>query len=73
MRAAAGAAVLVSLHDLSLAARQADRVVVLKAGAVVAAGRPAEALAPPVLAAAFGLKGRGLVGPDGPLLSARRR
>jgi len=72
-RAAAGAAVLVSLHDLSLAARQADRVVVLKGGAVVAAGRPAEALAPPVLADAFGLEGRWLEGPDGPLLSARRR
>lgn len=71
-RAAAGAAVLVSLHDLTLAARYADRAVVLKAGRVVASGPPAEALAPAMLRAGFGIDGRWLETPDGPLLSARR-
>jgi iron complex transport system ATP-binding protein len=41
---ARGVAALVVLHDLSLAAAHADRVVVLRDGAVVAAGPPAEVL-----------------------------
>lgn len=43
-RAAAGDAVVVVLHDLSLAAACADRVAVLQDGAVVADGPPAEVL-----------------------------
>ena len=71
-RAAAGAAVLVSLHDLPLAARYADRVVVLSGGQVAADGAPGEALAGPVLRRVFGLDARWVDTPDGPLLSARR-
>jgi iron complex transport system ATP-binding protein len=56
--AARGAAVVVTLHDLSLAARFCDRLVVLRDGRVVAEGRPREALAPQVLADAFRLDGR---------------
>ena len=71
-RADAGQAVLASLHDLPLAARFADRVVVLDQGAVVADGAPLEALTPEVLRQVFGLTARWVDGPDGPLLSAGR-
>lgn len=71
-RADAGGGVLVSLHDLTLAARIADRVVVLNAGRVVADGAPAEALSPAVLRSAFHLDGVWVEAPDGPLLAARR-
>lgn len=72
-RAAAGAVVVVTLHDLGLAARYADRVVVLDRGAVAADAAPIEALAPPVLAKVFGLDGAWIETPRGPLLDARRR
>ena len=39
-RAKAGQAVLVSLHDLTLAARHADRVVVMDRGKIVADDAP---------------------------------
>lgn len=71
-RAKAGQGVLVSLHDLTLAARYADRVVVLDQGAVVADGPPLKALSPVILKRVFGLTGSWVEGPDGPLLSARR-
>jgi iron complex transport system ATP-binding protein len=71
-RAAAGQAVLVSLHDLTLAARFADRIVVLDAGRVVADAAPLAALAPEVMAGTFGLAARWIDGPDGPLLSSGR-
>ena len=72
-RADAGQAVLASLHDLPLAARFADRVVVLDKGRVVADGAPLDALTPDVLRRVFGLAARWVDGPDGPLLSAGRR
>ena len=71
-RAGAGQGVLVSLHDLALAARFADRIVVLDAGRVVADAAPLAALAPGVMAETFGLAGRWVEGPDGPLLSSGR-
>ena len=71
-RADAGDGVLVSLHDLTLAARVADRVIVLDAGRVVADGPPVEALSPAVLRSAFHLDGIWVEAPDGPLLAARR-
>ena len=72
VKADGGGAVLVSLHDLTLAAAFADRLVVLDAGQVVAEGRPMDALSPAVLRQVFGLDGRWIDGPDGPLLAARR-
>ena len=48
-RVAAGAGAVVVLHDLGLAAAHADRVVVLSAGSVVAAGAPAGVLRPDLL------------------------
>ena len=71
-RAGAGQGVLVSLHDLALAARFADRIVVLDAGRVVADAAPLAALTPAVMAETFGLAGRWVEGPDGPLLSSGR-
>ena len=71
-RAAAGQAVLVSLHDLALAARFADRVVVLEAGRVAADDAPMAALTPGIMARVFGLAGRWVEGPDGLLLASGR-
>lgn len=71
-RAEAGQAVLVSLHDLALAARFADRIVVMDAGRVQADAAPMDALTPEVMARVFGLAGRWIAGPDGPLLSSGR-
>ena len=47
---------LAVLHDLGLAARNADRVVVLDGGHVAAAGSPREALTPKLLAETFGVR-----------------
>lgn len=71
--AARGAAVVLTLHDLALAARTCDRLVVLAGGRIVAQGPPAEALAPGVLAEAFGVDGRWVETEDGPVLVSRRR
>jgi iron complex transport system ATP-binding protein len=55
---AAGQAVLVSLHDLALAARFADRIVVLDQRRTGRGdGAPLEALTPEVMARVFGLEG----------------
>jgi iron complex transport system ATP-binding protein len=53
--AACGVCVVVSLHDLGLAARFADRVVVLAGGRVAADGPVTEALKPEVIDAAYGV------------------
>lgn len=52
-QADAGVLVVAVLHDLALAARHCDRVIVLDRGAIVADGAPYEALAPELLAATF--------------------
>ena len=48
-----GTAVAVTLHDLSLAARHCDRVLVLEGGRLAAEGAPAEALSDATLAQVF--------------------
>ncbi|MCH8685722.1 ABC transporter ATP-binding protein [Pedomonas mirosovicensis] len=53
--AAEGRGVIVTLHDLSLVGRLADRVVVLRAGQVVADGPVASVLTPDVMAATYGV------------------
>ena len=55
-RAAAGAAVILVLHDLSLAARFCDRLVLLCAGRAIASGAPERVLAPQNLEAAFAIR-----------------
>ncbi|MDP1738728.1 MAG: ABC transporter ATP-binding protein [Caulobacter sp.] len=70
--AARGAAVAVTLHDLTLAARFCDRLVVLAEGRVAADGAPEEALTPEVLLRVFGLDGALVGSPAGPVLAATR-
>lgn len=72
-RAASGVAVLLSLHDLTLAARGCDRLAVLSEGRLVAVGRPKDALTPQVLGDAFGLDGALIDSPSGTVVAARRR
>ena len=62
-----GRGVLVSLHDIALAAAQCDRLLVMAAGRIVAEGRPAEVLDAKLLAGVFGIEAR-LVEEDGRLL-----
>lgn len=70
--AARGVAVVVTLHDLSLAARCCDRLVVLSAGQIVSEGPPDRALSPEILAKVFRLDGALVQTPAGPVLAARR-
>ncbi|MES2033569.1 MAG: ABC transporter ATP-binding protein [Pseudomonadota bacterium] len=67
-----GAAVVVTLHDLTLAARSCDRLVVLRDGRVAAEGAPAEALSPTILRSVFSLDGALVETPAGPVVAARR-
>lgn len=68
----AGGGALAILHDVNLAARYADRVVVVAAGRIVAAGSPAEALSPDVLGPVFEMAFRQIADPAGgpPILLA---
>ncbi|WP_206518048.1 ABC transporter ATP-binding protein [Rhodococcus sp. X156] len=57
-----GTTVAIVLHDLNLAARYADHLVAMKAGAVVASGSPAEVVTEEMVRTVFGL--RSTVVPD---------
>jgi iron complex transport system ATP-binding protein len=70
--AATGRAVVVTLHDLTLAARACDRVVIIDKGRIVAAGSPAETLTPARLAEVFSLSGALVDTAAGAVLAARR-
>ena len=72
-QADAGVAVVLTLHDLGLAARACDRLLVLDGGRAVADGPPRAALSPAVLAAVFGLEGELMQTPGGLVLAARRK
>lgn len=54
-RAREGGAVLASLHDLGLAARWCDRLIVLDRGRIVADGAPSAVLTPSLLATVYGV------------------
>jgi len=71
-RAEAGAAVVVTLHDLTLAARFCDRVAVVDQGRVAAVGAAVETLAPELLAQVFALDGALVETEIGLVLAARR-
>ncbi|MBP2475003.1 iron complex transport system ATP-binding protein [Crossiella equi] len=64
-RAAEGLAVLLTLHDLRLAAEYCDRLAVLEEGQLVAEGPPAEVLTGHLLAEVFGVRGALRERPDG--------
>lgn len=56
--AAQGGGVLISTHDVALAARMAQRVLLLRDGAAIAAGAPEQALTAEALERAYGRKGK---------------
>ena len=56
-----GRAALVAMHDLDLAARYADRLIVMEGGAIVADGTPAQIAAAGAIASVFKVE----AGPDG--------
>lgn len=57
-----GLTAVAAIHDLGMAARYCDRLVLLSEGRVLADGTPAEVLAPDIIEAAFGV--RSAVYPD---------
>lgn len=66
-----GVGVLAALHDLNLAARYADQVLVLDRGRVVAAGPPESTLTPALITEVYGVTAHLTVHPaDGSLLIA---
>lgn len=71
--AADGIGVVVTLHDLSMALRLADRIIVLADGGVLADGPPADALTPDVLRRAYGIEATIAEGPAGMLVDVLRR
>lgn len=73
LRRERGLTVLSAIHDLTLAAQFADRLVLLSDGVVVAAGPPAEVLDATRLSACFGGRVRVLVSDDGELLVVPQR
>lgn len=68
-----GMGVVVTLHDLSLAFRLADRVIVLAQGAIIADAGPVEALTPDNLRRAYGVEASLGHGPAGPFIDVLRR
>jgi iron complex transport system ATP-binding protein len=68
-----GVGVVVTLHDLSMALRMSDRVIVLAAGEVLADQPPAAALTPEILRQAYGVEATLTHGPGGPAIDVIRR
>ena len=66
--ASQGYGVIAAIHDLSLAARYADKVVLLQQGRQVAAGHPDEVLSAAQVSAVYGIAARRLATPDGWML-----
>ena len=66
-RASAGMGLLVVLHDLTLACRHCDRVILLQCGRVVVEGAPLEVLNTDNLAKVFGVRVLATNTPDGPI------
>lgn len=60
-----GGGVVLTIHDLTLAARIADRVVILDGGRIVADGAPQAALTPNILRGVYGIDAQWLIDPAG--------
>lgn len=75
MRGLAGQSkgVIVTLHDLHMALRVADHVIVLTEGRIAAAGPAREALTPEILKTAYGIRGRIWDGDNGPVIEVLGR
>lgn len=68
-----GKGVIVTLHDLHMALRIADQVIVLADGRVVASGPARTALTPEILQIAYGIKSRIWDGEHGPMIEVLGR
>ncbi|GLY05805.1 ABC transporter ATP-binding protein [Actinoplanes sp. NBRC 101535] len=68
LRTERGLTVLATMHDLTTAGEYADRMLLLAAGRVVAAGRPAQVLTEEILAEHYRVKVRVIAGDHGPLV-----
>ncbi len=73
LRSERALSVLCTLHDLTLAGQHADRLVVLRAGAAIAEGTPAEVLTEALVATVFDADVEILAGRDGPIVVPRLR
>ena len=73
LRLARGLTVLSAMHDLTLAAQFAERLVLLSGGSVVATGTPHEVLDEQLLSRCFGVRVRVLTDDDGSLLVVPQR
>jgi iron complex transport system ATP-binding protein len=71
--AAPGRGCLLVTHDLALAARFADEVVLLAGGRIAASGRPEDVLTPEMIARVYGVEARVERDPDGRLSVAPLR
>jgi iron complex transport system ATP-binding protein len=71
-RARAGATVVAVMHDLALAARFGDEIVLLNGGRLQASGRPADVLTQTRLAQSFGIEARVTVIGDDLVIAAQR-
>ena len=70
--AKSGRGALVVSHDLSLACRTCDRIVLLGEGGIVAEGRPGEVMTPETLRRAFEIEAEIFTSPDGQLVIVPR-
>jgi iron complex transport system ATP-binding protein len=73
LRRERGLTVLSAMHDLTLAAQFADRLVLMSAGRVVATGAPADVLDEQLLSVCFGGRVRVLTDDEGQLLVVPQR
>jgi iron complex transport system ATP-binding protein len=73
LRRERGLTVLSAMHDLTLAAQFADRLILLSDGRIVSAGAPRDVLDEQVLSACFGGRVRVIVDDDGDLLVVPQR
>jgi iron complex transport system ATP-binding protein len=69
---------ITAMHDLNLAARFADTVILLSKGAIAAMGKPSEVITTEMLATVYGIEARVTLGRDGipriiPIRSAHQR
>ncbi|WP_235900597.1 ABC transporter ATP-binding protein [Lolliginicoccus suaedae] len=72
LRRQRGLTVVSTMHDLSIAAQYADRMVLLARGIVAATGRPSEILTAPIIEEHYGASVRILPGPSGPVVAPIR-
>jgi iron complex transport system ATP-binding protein len=66
-----GVSVIATFHDLNIASRYCDRVVLMKDGRIFSMGRPAEVLTKPIIEEVYGIKVRVVRGEFGVLVIPR--